>query len=40
VRSSSTVLVHRDKLQSLVVPVDDVLKRAAAAAAAEATPQK
>ena len=36
VRGSSTVIVHRDKLQSLVVPVDDVLKRAAAADAAAA----
>jgi peptidyl-prolyl cis-trans isomerase C len=35
-RSSSTVVVHRDKVEALVVPVDDVLKRAQAEAAAAA----
>jgi hypothetical protein len=34
VRDSKTVVVHRDNLQALVVPVEDVLKRAAAAEAA------
>jgi hypothetical protein len=30
VRNSSTVVVHLDKIQSLIVPIEDVLKRASA----------
>lgn len=30
VRNSSTVVVHLDKIQALIVPIDDVLKRASA----------
>jgi peptidyl-prolyl cis-trans isomerase C len=37
VRDSKTVVVHRDNLQALVVPLDEVLKRAAAVEAASAT---
>ena len=40
-RSSATVVVHRDKVDALVVPVDDALKRASAEAeAAAAAPKK
>ena len=37
IRSSKTVVVHRDKLQALVTPLADVLPKAAAAASGEAT---
>ena len=41
IRSSRTVTVHLDKLDALVIPVDDVLSKAAATgAAAAAEPQK
>lgn len=36
VRDSSTVIVHRDNVQALVIPIDAALARAAAEAAAEA----
>ena len=36
IRSSSTVIVHLDKLDAMVVPLDDVLSKAAAAEAAKA----
>jgi len=36
VRDSKTVVVHRANAQSLVVPIDDVLKRASQAPAPQA----
>ena len=33
IRDSATVVVHRDKVEALAIPIDDALKRAAAAAA-------
>ena len=40
IRSSSTVVVHLDKLEALVVPADDILKKAAAEAARTPEPAK
>jgi len=40
VRNSKTVVVHPGTLEKLVVPVDDVLKKAAAVEAAKANPSK